>query len=106
MVTAAITSHKEESKMASTTHTNELLELDARSADGISVRLLWRRGRTEVLVEVVDSRGGDGLLFDVPLERALDAFRHPFAYAPLSSAPASGLFSSHDLDRHGEEVSR
>jgi hypothetical protein len=58
------------------------LELDARSGDGLHVRLLWDRVADRVAVTVADAR--TGLELEVPVydgERPLDVFQHPFAYA-------------------------
>jgi hypothetical protein len=59
---------------------NDLIELAERSNDGIDVRLLWRRGGDEVVLVVSDDRTGVSFGVDVPGDRALDAFRHPFLY--------------------------
>ena len=56
-------------------------ELAARESDGISVRLLWHPQENAVTVSVEDARVGDCFQLAVTPERALDAFRHPFAYA-------------------------
>jgi hypothetical protein len=66
----------------------ELIELAARSSDGLHVRLLWRRGADEVVLEVNDDQSGASFEIDVPGARALDAFRHPFVYV---SSPGAGL---------------
>jgi hypothetical protein len=66
--------------------TLELLELDTREADGITVRLLWFRGTDIVLLRVVDSRLGRMFELSVAPDLALDAFRHPFAYAAVRGA--------------------
>ena len=55
-------------------------ELDTRSADGITVALLWRRGDPDVLLRVDDERTGVRVELGVPGRDALQAFRHPFAY--------------------------
>lgn len=55
-------------------------ELDARVGDGLEVRLLWQGG-PDVLVEITDARCDERLVFPVAAHQALDAFRHPFAYA-------------------------
>jgi hypothetical protein len=71
-------------------------ELDHRRSDGIDVWLRWceRDGRT--LVEVRDSKTGGHFTIEVrDDERALDVFRHPYAYAawrridtrPVTAAP-------------------
>jgi hypothetical protein len=59
---------------------NDLIELAERSNDGIDIRLLWRRGDGEVVLVVSDDRTGVSFGVDVPGDRALDAFRHPFVY--------------------------
>jgi hypothetical protein len=66
-------------------------ELDARSSDGIHVRLLWHPEDDQVSVAVNDTKTGEA--FELPIpdgEPALDAFHHPYAYAamrhPASSA--------------------
>jgi hypothetical protein len=59
---------------------NDLIELAERSNDGIGVQLLWRPGAGEVVLVVSDDRTGVSFGVDVPGDRALDAFRHPFLY--------------------------
>jgi hypothetical protein len=59
----------------------ETRELDYRTSDGIEVRLLWRPGGEDVLVEVVDTKLNESFRLAVPGKDALDAFRHPYAYA-------------------------
>jgi len=56
-------------------------ELDYRESDGIKVSLLWSRTDESLLVALFDARTGES--FELPVEprRALDAFRHPFAFA-------------------------
>jgi hypothetical protein len=58
-----------------------LTELDHRSADGIEVSLLWSRLTNRLMVAVADSRSGESFEVDASAEKALDVFRHPFAYA-------------------------
>jgi hypothetical protein len=58
-----------------------LTELDHRSADGIEVSLLWSPSSNRLLVSVEDSRSGESFEVQAPAEKALDVFRHPFAYA-------------------------
>jgi hypothetical protein len=61
---------------------NLIRELDSRSADRISVRLLWRPADDRVLVAVADARTGNAFELEVcEGERALDVFHHPYAYA-------------------------
>jgi hypothetical protein len=66
----------------------ELIELAERTNEGLCVRLLWRRGADEVVLEVNDEQSGDSFEVDVPGPRALDAFRHPFVYV---SSPGAGV---------------
>jgi hypothetical protein len=57
-------------------------ELDGRITDGIHVRLLWNPSDDRVSVAVEDTKTGDA--FELPVReaaRALDVFRHPYAYA-------------------------
>ena len=67
--------HKE-----STMNRDSLRELDQRENDGISVSLLWSPDTNDVIVAVDDERGDSFSLAVAPHE-ALEAFRHPFAYA-------------------------
>ena len=64
----------------------EYEELAQRSADGIDVSLLWRRGTDAVAIAVTDSRTGAEFTLAIPGDRALDAFNHPYAYASLGHA--------------------
>jgi hypothetical protein len=61
--------------------TRETRELAVRESDGIHVRLLWHPRENDVTVSVEDSRVGDRFQLAIALDRALDAFYHPFAYA-------------------------
>ena len=57
-------------------------ELDSRTNDGLHFRLLWGPDDGRIAVTVDDGKTGEQLAFDVSdHERALEAFRHPFAYA-------------------------
>ena len=57
-------------------------ELDRRTSDGIEVALLWRPRTNQVLISVVDERGGGAFQFEVGPSDALRAFHHPYAFAP------------------------
>ena len=62
--------------------TDTFRELDRRLHDRIDVRLLWRARDDRVIVAVSDEKTGEHFSVDVRGdERALDVFRHPFAYA-------------------------
>lgn len=56
-------------------------ELDARSNDGVEVRLLWHPPTDGVAVEVIDGRREERFAFAIETADACDAFHHPFAYA-------------------------
>ena len=56
------------------------IELDQRITDGIDVRLYWNPAENVVTVAVSDARTGDAFEVQVPPEKALDAFNHPFVY--------------------------
>jgi hypothetical protein len=68
-----------------------LRELDHRRNDGIDVSLLWDPTTNAVLLSVIDERGGPSFRFRPPAACALDAFRHPFAYATLPPATLERL---------------
>jgi hypothetical protein len=57
-------------------------ELDSRVNDGVDVRLLWHPRDGHVSVAVHDTKSGE--MFELPIrdgQRALDVYRHPYAYA-------------------------
>lgn len=58
-------------------------ELDYRDADGIQVSLVWNRNEDSLSVLVFDAKLEGTLEIPVGREHALDAFRHPYAYAAL-----------------------
>ena len=60
---------------------NGVRELDRRDGDGLEVTLLWCERTGDVLVCVEDSYAEIGFHFAVDRSDALDAFRHPYAYA-------------------------
>ena len=70
---------------------NDLVELAERSNNGIDVRLLWRRGAAEVVLVVSDDRTGSSYGVEVPGDRALDAFRHPFLYVEPVELPGDAV---------------
>jgi hypothetical protein len=43
--------------------------------------LYWSERANRVTVKVYDARSDEGFEFEVDGRRALDAYRHPFAYA-------------------------
>jgi hypothetical protein len=68
-----------------TTIATQRRELDHRSTDGIEVSLFWSTLGNRVTIELVDTRIDECLEFEVAGEKALDAFRHPYAYAPAQA---------------------
>jgi hypothetical protein len=60
----------------------DLIELATRQNGGVEVRLLWNPAADELTVAVLDERTGEAFEIPVPSESALDAFYHPFVYAP------------------------
>jgi hypothetical protein len=57
-------------------------ELDFRESVGLQVTLLWQEVGNRIWVRVRDARTDDVFAFGVDPADALDAFHHPFAYAP------------------------
>jgi hypothetical protein len=60
----------------------ERRELAHRITDGLEVTLFWTKATNAITLEVQDSRAGCRLAFGVDRHAALDAFAHPYAYAP------------------------
>lgn len=58
-----------------------MTELAHRRNHDVDVALLWDADRDELFVLVEDIQAGDRFTVAAPRERALDVFRHPFAYA-------------------------
>lgn len=67
---------------------SSVFELDRRSSVHLDVILLWNREQNTVAIDVTDWLAETHFRVDVPAERALDAFHHPFAYAPALAAVA------------------
>jgi hypothetical protein len=57
-------------------------ELAHRSNNGIEVTLFWTKATNAITLEVLDSSSGNRLAFGVDRHVALDAFTHPYVYAP------------------------
>lgn len=73
--------------MTAMTLTTEIKELDARSGDGLEVRLLWHPETDTITVSVVDLTHGHAFELAVDPGDAVDAFQHPFAYASFRGIP-------------------
>jgi hypothetical protein len=72
---------KDGTAMNGTIPNSTVRELDYRTNDDNAVWLLWNPLTDFVSVRVDDSRYGQSFEFDVAPAHALEAFRHPFAYA-------------------------
>jgi hypothetical protein len=57
-------------------------ELAHRAHDGIGVTLLWDPDTDGVSIAVVDDRDNCSFVLPIARDSALDAFNHPYAYAP------------------------
>ena len=64
------------------TPASDVKELAHRSGDGLEVTLVWYPALNHVGVRVADARSGEHFELRVDRAAALDAFEHPFAYAP------------------------
>jgi hypothetical protein len=73
------------------THSTPARELAHRSGDGLEVTLLWFEATGQIAVRVLDSRSGDRFEVRVDPSDALDAYRHPFAYATPRRAETEEL---------------
>lgn len=68
----------------------KIRELAHRAGDGLEVTLVWHEDDNRVVVVVDDARTGERFEIEVPTTNALDAFEHPFAYAPAAPHVAAG----------------
>jgi hypothetical protein len=69
------------------TNTTTLRELAHRAHDGLEVTLLWDVDSNEVSIDVVDERNDSSFWLPVAPGSALDAFNHPYVYAPAWIEP-------------------
>ena len=69
-------------------YTITLRELAHRAHDGLQVTLLWDEESNEVSIGVVDDRTDSSFWLPIAPGSALDAFNHPYAYAPAWVEPA------------------
>jgi hypothetical protein len=63
-------------------------ELAHRAGGGIDVALHWNERTNRLTVKVYDARSGERFELDVDERSALDAYRHPFAYATADKPAA------------------
>jgi hypothetical protein len=76
---------EEDPDMTATAFT-ERRELARRTNDGIEVTLYWSKATSRVTIAVLDAHSGEGMEFDVDPGAALDAFKHPYAFAAATHA--------------------
>jgi hypothetical protein len=62
-------------------------ELAQRQTGSVEVRLLWDAEADRVEISLHDSATDAGFHVDVAPGNALDAFYHPYAYAPAHATP-------------------
>jgi hypothetical protein len=61
-------------------------ELAHRSSNGIDVSLYWDEIGDMLSLEVYAAKSDELFELDVPRDRALDAFHHPYAYLAAAEA--------------------
>jgi hypothetical protein len=70
----------------SATATHKRRELAHRASNGIEVSLFWDKVGDTLTLEVYDAKTDEYFELDVPRDRALDAFHHPYAYLAATDA--------------------
>jgi hypothetical protein len=70
-------------------------ELAARMNDGLFVQLLWAADTDQVSIKMEDEKAGNGMQFVVQGADALQAFYHPYAFAPSHSPTPSQVSELH-----------
>jgi len=56
------------------------IDLMERQANGLLVILYWLKTTNTICITTVDERTGEFHKSDIPNDKAMDAFEHPFAY--------------------------
>lgn len=59
-------------------------ELDSRHSDGHTVQLLWDADTNETSIRIEEERPPRVIQFQVLGSKAMEAFNHPYAFAPDS----------------------
>jgi hypothetical protein len=62
-------------------------ELAERTSNGTLMRLLWLQGTRDLWVEVYEPEFDLTIVIPAEPERALETFRHPYAYADVDNVP-------------------
>ncbi len=93
MIAEITTRDQEEEIHMTATAPTERRELAHRTSDGIDVSLFWTKATDRVTIVVVDSHSEETLEFNVSGRDALEAFRHPYAFAAIRRPhiPAAAL---------------
>jgi hypothetical protein len=73
------------------TNTIRLKELAYREHDGLQVTLLWDEDSNEVSIGLIDERNDNSFWLPIAPGSALDAFEHPYVYAPAWIDPGCVL---------------
>jgi hypothetical protein len=81
-----MTSTKSDSKGVTMSATTVRRELAHRASNGVSVSLFWDKVGDQLALEVYDETTDEFFTLDVPRDRALDAFHHPYAYRARAEA--------------------
>ena len=87
---------REEIDMTTSDFTSEARELDARTGDGFALRLFRHSATATVTVSVFDATHAQSFELVVDPGKALDAFRHPFAYAAFQGIPFATPLQAHN----------
>ena len=66
-------------------------ELDARYSDGVEVRLMWNQATDRLWVAVRDLHARAAFALEVQARDAIEAFRHPYAYAAANRLAPQAL---------------
>ena len=61
-------------------------ELAHRASNGVNVSLFWTKVGDLLTLEVYDERLDEFFELEVPKDRALDAFHHPYVYLASNQA--------------------
>ena len=79
----------------SITTTTKRRELAYRASNGLEVWLYWDKAGDTLTLEVYDSKSEEYFELEVPRDRALDAFHHPYAYlTPFEPLPLEELLAA------------
>jgi hypothetical protein len=78
--------HSTAEEIAMSAHATTRRELAHRSTDGIDVWLYWEKVGDSLTLELYDAKDDEYFEIEVPRDRAMDAFRHPYVYVAAAQA--------------------